>query len=390
MAKRKFPDNRVSPLLETLTPRERDVLAHLWGLGVDKPFTYGEIAKNMNTSVEEIKNIEVVALRKMRHPSRMRVLTEMEFEYYLKELLNKNTSFRNIQSETSFSKPAKYIADIIGEYKQDNKWNKFIIEIKNQSTFTDERILSMINQLKVYKKHVKDANLIVSFPGLLPDKYYSLFHKNNIEVWDYNFIKEHFKKEIEKTPHPLIHAFFSYAVSAQSEEERLISELTLTRPGRSDWFKYQTLMLKILETLVCPPLTPPITELSDEFKVNRRDYIIPNYAEDGFWKHLRERYTADFIVIDAKNYSKKVGKKDILQIANYLKEHGAGLFGIIISRNGGDRGSYLTAREIWATDKKLIIILDDEDIIKMLTAKSAGKSPEDLIRQKIEEFRLKI
>ncbi len=92
--------------------------------------------------------------------------------------------------------------------------------------------------------------------------------------------------------------------------------------------------------------------------------------------------------MDAKNYTKKVTKKEVLQIANYLKVHGAGLFGIIISRNGGNTGCYYTCREVWAMDKKLIIVLTDEDIIKMIIAKAANNDPEEIIRQKIEEFRL--
>ena len=54
--------------------------------------------------------------------------------------------------------------------------------------------------------------------------------------------------------------------------------------------------------------------------VNRRDFIIPNYSEEGFLRYLRSRYSADYIVVDAKNYTHKITRKDALQIANYLKE----------------------------------------------------------------------
>ena len=101
-------------------------------------------------------------------------------------------------------------------------------------------------------------------------------------------------------------------------------------------------------------------------------------------------YNADFIVIDAKNYTKKVQKKDVLQICNYLKSHGAGLFGIIITRNGGDTSCLHTIKEMWAMQKKLIIILTDEDIKQMLNLKAVGNNPEDIIKQKIEQFRLSL
>jgi hypothetical protein len=96
---------------------------------------------------------------------------------------------------------------------------------------------------------------------------------------------------------------------------------------------YQKLVGRTLEYLFCPPLKTPISELGDRPAVNRRDLILPNYAPDGFWKFMRDNYQADYIVVDAKNYRGEVKKKDALQVANYLKPHGAGLFGLIITRS---------------------------------------------------------
>lgn len=72
----------------------------------------------------------------------------------------------------------------------------------------------------------------------------------------------------------------------------------------------------------------------------------------------------------------------------YLKELGAGLFGLIICRNDGDNSCMHTLREIWGIHRKLILVLTDDDIEQMLLAKSANRQPEAIIRQKIEEFRL--
>ena len=137
-------------------------------------------------------------------------------------------------------------------------------------------------------------------------------------------------------------------------------------------------------------LSEPIYESSDKYGINRRDYILRNYCEKGFWRYLREKYQADFIVIDAKNYVGKIKKNQILQISNYLKSHGTGLFAIIVSRNRQeDIGSYHTRREIWTTEKKMIIILDDNDMEKMILAKNTS-NPEEIIKQRIEEFRLEM
>lgn len=103
---------------------------------------------------------------------------------------------------------------------------------------------------------------------------------------------------------------------------------------------------------------------------------------------MRQQYRADHIVVDAKNYCSKVAKAQCLQLANYLSVHGTGLFGIMVTRNGIDRGGILTCREQWMLHGKMIITLADGDMLQMLTNKVNGDDPETLIRQKIEDFRL--
>ena len=179
------------------------------------------------------------------------------------------------------------------------------------------------------------------------------------------------------------------AIAGEQEGSRgrdLLGKLKACNPGRKDCYLYQGLIGEIIEELFCPPLDKPIQEVNDFTKSNRRDFIVPNYATDGFWSFLREKYSADYVVVDAKNYSRKVKKSDVLQIANYLKPHGAGLFGIIFSRNGGDSAGCLhTIREQWMVHQKLILVLDDTDVENMLLSSGGA---EDLIGAKIEEFRL--
>ena len=103
----------------------------------------------------------------------------------------------------------------------------------------------------------------------------------------------------------------------------------------------------------------------------------------------RPMYKADYVVIDAKNSAKMLKKADVLQMANYLKPHGAGLFGMVICRRGANEvGCQHTVREEWQEHRKLILILNDDDVEAMLVAKSEGRAPEDLVSQKIQQFRL--
>ncbi len=66
--------DQISMLLDTLTERERRVLMLRFGLKDGKSRTLEEVGKEFNVTRERIRQIEAKALRKLRHPSRARML----------------------------------------------------------------------------------------------------------------------------------------------------------------------------------------------------------------------------------------------------------------------------------------------------------------------------
>ena len=60
--------------METLTKRERLVLELRFGWNDGRPRTLEEVGKEFNVTRERIRQIEAKALRKMRHPSRSKVI----------------------------------------------------------------------------------------------------------------------------------------------------------------------------------------------------------------------------------------------------------------------------------------------------------------------------
>lgn len=315
-----------------------------------------------------------------------------EFEKYIYDIIRKNNDFRNVELEKEIGTDKKYAADIIAERKKENKWEKIVIEIKYTTSLTIDRIKLVIEKFKEIEETIRNFKFILLFPGKLTEKASLLLGQNNIEVWDVEYILSKFGNEITQTDHPKFQSLFTINTynSNKSEEQILIDKLKNCNPGKENWSMYQKLIGDILSFLFCPPLLVPLSEKSDALKINRRDFIFPNYCDTGFWAFLRSRYHADYIVVDAKNYSQLVTKKEVLQIANYLKYHGTGLFGMIISRKGISQGALYTIREVWAIDKKLIIILQDNDIEQMLLEKISKREPENVIRQKIEDFRLSL
>ena len=66
--------DQISKLLDTLTEREQRVLILRFGLKDGRTRTLEEVGKEFNVTRERIRQIEAKALRKLRHPSRARIL----------------------------------------------------------------------------------------------------------------------------------------------------------------------------------------------------------------------------------------------------------------------------------------------------------------------------
>lgn len=70
-------DRAVRRALRDLTPRERRVLSLHFGIGQRRAYTLEEIGRKFGLTRERIRQIELKALKKLRHPQRRRTLEEL-------------------------------------------------------------------------------------------------------------------------------------------------------------------------------------------------------------------------------------------------------------------------------------------------------------------------
>lgn len=73
---RELLKDALGKVLETLSPRERKVLAMRFGLDDGKPKTLEEVGKEFKVTRERIRQIEAKAIRKLKHPTRARKLRD--------------------------------------------------------------------------------------------------------------------------------------------------------------------------------------------------------------------------------------------------------------------------------------------------------------------------
>ena len=66
--------DKLTDVLSSLSERERKVLELRFGLGDGASRTLEEVGRQFRVTRERIRQIEAKALRKMRHPTRIRLL----------------------------------------------------------------------------------------------------------------------------------------------------------------------------------------------------------------------------------------------------------------------------------------------------------------------------
>ena len=232
------------------------------------------------------------------------------------------------------------------------------------------------------------TQFVLVFPGRIPLQVQEYCREKQIQYWGPH-------KLAKLATESVLLAYFGESIQGIDSEtqeiskaDSLIRALKSLPPGKEQALVYQKVASDILEYLFCPPLEPPKYEVPDAVARNRRDMIFENSAMDGWWAFIRSIYSAHYIVVDAKNYTGKIGKRPVLELAHYLKSYGCGLFGIIVSRLGPGPAAIHAIGEHWIGDKKMIVSLSDDHVIEMVKTKANGGRPEELLRSRIGEFRM--
>ncbi|RLG11888.1 RNA polymerase sigma factor RpoD, partial [Candidatus Pacearchaeota archaeon] len=65
---------KIRELLKTLSPREEKIIRLRFGIGEKEPCTLEEVGNKFGVTKERIRQIENIALRKLKHPNRIKLL----------------------------------------------------------------------------------------------------------------------------------------------------------------------------------------------------------------------------------------------------------------------------------------------------------------------------
>lgn len=290
--------------------------------------------------------------------------------------------------------------DIIAKKKiTDHIITEYLIELKVYSRPINVPLIQQVySRCQNLKRYFNSAIPVIISTTPLTNSAKETAKELGVEFWGMSQLKELVSQEIfdsiysdfldETIDNKIISD--EKVIKGKTKEEVLIENLVSIPTGKKDWSLYQETIYEIVEHLFSPPLESPKYENADRDLRNRRDIIMENASQNGYWKSIKEDYGGYYIVVDAKNYSKPITKRPIVDVAHYLKPYGCGMFGIIFSRKGIGNAGIHARKEQWVGNNKMIVVLSDEDVIKMLNEKKEDGFPEEIIREKIAKFRMEL
>jgi hypothetical protein len=148
--------------------------------------------------------------------------------------------------------------------------------------------------------------------------------------------------------------------------------------------EYENLCLKVSVFLFDPYLTA-FKKLATTDDANRYDFICRIKSGAPFWDTLARDFRTRSILFECKNYEKKITADQIYSTERYLFSGALRTVCFLISRLGPDDGCKRAAQGALRESGKLILLLSNNDLIRMLQF-TEEDGPQSYIEEAIWDF----
>jgi hypothetical protein len=175
-------------------------------------------------------------------------------------------------------------------------------------------------------------------------------------------------------------------VPTLTEASKLLQNLQDCEPGKKQWKKYQDICKEILCYCLVPPLMEPLEQSETRDGMHIRDIIfhIP-HEHKGFWTFIINKF-GWALVIECKNYANPIDENQLLISSKYVGKDKLSRLGLVVTRKGLSNNGIKSQENIWKSDGKMLLCMDDEDIAKMLELKNHRDEPWKVIDKKMRNF----
>lgn len=169
--------------------------------------------------------------------------------------------------------------------------------------------------------------------------------------------------------------------------KRLLSEIRKLPTGKSEGAdrRYENSVGQLLASLLYPQLDFADEQSRTDSGALIRDLVFYNNRSMDFLHDIFTDYGSRQIVVELKNVE-AVEREHINQLNRYLADQ-FGRFGIVVTRNLLPRAMFRSTIDLWAGQRKCIIVLTDQDLAQMVDVfESRQRLPIEVVKRVYIEF----
>ncbi len=295
---------------------------------------------------------------------------------------------------------------------QDRNGKQVLIEVKWYSghTVSPAQTDQICHRLSGYREY--GMPILVVANEVASSLKNSCFEHYGVTIWDIKnilwLLKDHpnlrndFIAFLDRTvehilPEPPILALPEPQVPASPETEAAKAapeptwkeRLAQVEPGKAQSEKYEATCTELLKYIFGDYLTLwKIQEKSND-GLYRFDLCckIKGGIKHDFFDTIQHYFNTKYIVFEFKNYAEKIGQKEIYTTEKYLYEKALRKVAIIISRMGADEHAEWAAKGALRENGKLILCLNDQDVLDMVQIKDKGEQePADFLGNLLDDL----
>jgi hypothetical protein len=167
-------------------------------------------------------------------------------------------------------------------------------------------------------------------------------------------------------------------------------ELRSLKRGRATWAAYEKLCDRILRYLFQNDLHGWHKQVTTEDGVSRFDCVCRIKSNVEFWRFLVEHLDSRYVLFEFKNYIGEIKQGQVLTTEKYLLEPSLRRAAILMTRAGADKSAKAVIQGAMREQRKLVLVIDDDQVCEMLHMKENGEEPADLLFDVADQFLLSL
>lgn len=172
----------------------------------------------------------------------------------------------------------------------------------------------------------------------------------------------------------------------KNEYENILSYIK-----KDKWKNFEKFISKLIVYYFQGYIGPLRYQQSTDNNLHRYDFIAPISTEKTdsyFMEIVRNCFNTRYIIFEAKCYSESISQDEIWRTSKYLYKPALRSVAIVLTTSTCDENAILTQKGLLREQGKLILVIDNNDITKLL--KHPNLSIDGLLKEKLDDLMMTI